>query len=131
MTDPATYTISELTKLYDISARSIRFYEEKGLISPQRTSGNQRRYTEKDRHRLKWIIRGKRFGYSLREVSRMLEMVDSKTNAIDQIKTTLAYGEQKLTDIESHIQELKIMRNEMIDLKEKLTIRLKQLTSRT
>ena len=114
--------------MYDISARSIRFYEAKGLITPQRTIGNQRRYTDRERRRLKWIMRGKRFGYSLREVSKMLEMVDSKTNAVDQIKMTLDYGEQKLADIENHIQELKLMQKEMIDLKEKLQYRLEKLT---
>ena len=60
-----TFSISELAQEFDISSRTIRFYEEKGLIAPRRTKGNQRRYTAKDRFRLKWIIRGKRFGYSL------------------------------------------------------------------
>ena len=123
-----TYTISDLTGMYDISARSIRFYEEKGLLSPQRTSGNQRRYTANDCQRLKWILRGKRFGYSLSEVSKMLEMVDSKTNAVDRIKMALEYGEQKLDDIENQIQELEIMQKEMKDLKEKLQLRLERLT---
>ena len=124
-----TYTISDLTKMFDISARSIRFYEEKGLINPRRTRGNQRRYSARDCRRLKWIMRGKRFGYSLNEIAKMLEMVDSKTNAVDQIKMTLEYGEQKLDDIENQITELKMMRDEMKDLRQKLLLRLAQLTA--
>ena len=122
-----TYTISDLTREFDISARSIRFYEEKGLIMPERTSGNQRRYSPSDRHRLKWILRGKRFGYSLEEISRMLGLVDAQVEAIEQIKTTLAYGEKKLKDIENHIEELQMMRQEMLGLKQKLIGRLAEL----
>jgi len=122
-----TFTISDLTREFDVSSRSIRFYEEKGLISPRRTKGNQRRYTVRDRARLRWILRGKRFGYSLHEISKILNMTDTKTGKIQQIKTTLAYGEKKLQDIEDHIQELKIMKIEMLRLKEKLLDRLSEL----
>jgi DNA-binding transcriptional MerR regulator len=122
-----TFSISDLTREFDISARSIRFYEEKGLISPQRTRGNQRRYTPSDRYRLKWILRGKRFGYSLDEISRMLGLVDAEAKAADQIRTILAYGEKKLKDIENHIEELHLMRSEILDLKDKLLKRLNEL----
>jgi DNA-binding transcriptional MerR regulator len=62
-----TYSISDISADLSITHRAIRFYEEKGLIQPHRTVGNQRRYTKKDRIRLKLILRGKRFGYSLDE----------------------------------------------------------------
>ena len=122
-----TYSISDLSREFNISARSIRFYEEKGLISPQRTPGNQRRYKPSDRYRLEWILRGKRFGYSLDDISRMLSLVDAKVEAADQIKITLAYGEKKLNEIENHIAELQLMRTEMLDLKNKLLKRLDEL----
>ncbi len=117
-------TISDLMREFDISARTIRFYEEKGLIMPTRTPGNQRRYTPTDRNRLKWILRGKRFGYSLEEIARMLNLVDAKTDAADQIRTTLKYGNAKLKDIENHIEELQCMREDLLTLKRKLTNRL-------
>ncbi len=126
----AVYSISDLAREFEISARSIRFYEEKGLIAPQRTVGNQRRYSLSDRYRLKWILRGKRFGYSLDEISRMLELIDSKTEAIDQIKVTIAYGEEKLQDIESHIEGLQKMRSEMLELKSRLLQRLTELEAK-
>jgi DNA-binding transcriptional MerR regulator len=65
----AIYSISDLSSEFGITNRSIRFYEEKGLIQPDRTTGNQRRYSPKDRVRLKLILRGKRFGYTLDEIA--------------------------------------------------------------
>jgi len=59
------YSISELARELDISPRTIRFYEEKRLISPKRNKANQRIYSKRDRARLKLILRGKRFGYAL------------------------------------------------------------------
>ena len=67
-----TYSISDLASEFNITRRSIRFYEEKGPILPVRTAGNQRRYNKKDRIRLQLILRGKRFGYSLDEIAKMI-----------------------------------------------------------
>ena len=126
-----TYTMADLTREFDISSRSIRFYEEKGLISPQRTTGNQRRYCNKDRFRLKWILKGKRFGYRLSEISEMLEMTETTVDKADQIRATLAFGEKKLRDIDERIEELNIMKMEMLTLKDKLMKRLSELEGRT
>jgi DNA-binding transcriptional MerR regulator len=121
--------MAHLTKEFGVSSRTIRFYEEKGLISPKRTKGNQRRYTTKERFRLKWILRGRRFGYSLHEISKILSMTETSAGEAQQIITTLEYGEKKLQDIENHIEELQIMRKEMLRLKEKLLHRLAELDS--
>jgi len=125
-----TYTMADLTHEFDISSRSIRFYEEKGLISPRRTKGNQRRYGAKDRFRLKWILRGKRFGYSLSEISEMLQLTETTKGKAHQIRATLAFGEKKLMDIDNRIDELNIMKMEMLALKDKLIKRLSELESR-
>jgi Na+-translocating ferredoxin:NAD+ oxidoreductase subunit B len=122
-----TYSISALANEFDISSRTIRFYEEKGLLSPLRTEGNQRRYTRQDRFRLKWILRGKRFGYRLDEIAKMVGMTDTHMDAAHQIRTVLSYGEKKILEITDHIQELKIMRNEMVALKQTLIQRLTTL----
>lgn len=124
-----TYTMADLTREFDVSSRSIRFYEEKGLISPQRTKGNQRRYCTEDRFRLKWILRGKRFGYSLSEISEMLELTETTEDKADQIRATLAFGEKKLQDIDNRIDELNIMKMEMLALKDKLERRLSEIES--
>ena len=63
------YTISELAEEFDISARTIRYYEEINLIHPNRTENGHRIYTRRDRARLRLILRGKRFGFSLEEIA--------------------------------------------------------------
>lgn len=126
MSDP-TYSISTLADEFDISSRTIRFYEEKGLLAPKRTKGNQRKFSRRDRFRLKWILRGKRFGYSLEEISHMLGMTDIHMDAAHQIRTTLSYGEKKITEITERIRELKIMRSDMIALRQALLQRLSTL----
>ncbi len=125
------YSISNLAKEFNISSRTIRFYEEKGLLTPIRTRGNQRRFSAQDRFRLKWILRGKRFGYSLDEISKMLGMTDTRMDVIHQIKTTLAYGEKKMREIDDQIKELVIMKKELQSLKGKLFHRLAELQQET
>lgn len=127
MDTEVTFSISELAQEFDISSRTIRFYEEKGLIAPRRTKGNQRRYTANDRFRLKWIIRGKRFGYSLAEIAKILGLTDMTGNAAEQIKMALAYGEIKLNEIDDRIAELKILQQDMLVVKEKLLKRLHEI----
>lgn len=122
-----TYSISELAAEFDISPRSIRFYEEKGLLSPQRTAGNQRIYGRRDRARLKLVLRGKRFGYSLDEIAEMIGMTDIEMDERDQIVASLAYGEKKLQDIKSRIQDLQLMEEDLLCVKRKLLRRLAEL----
>lgn len=121
-----TYTISELAKEFEISTRTIRYYEELGLLSPQRTSGNQRIFTKKDRARLKLIIRGKRLGFSLSEIKEMIEMYDV-AGETEQIRLTLRYGERKLKEIEEKIRELEMLREDLLAIREILLKRLKEL----
>ncbi|MEM2458161.1 MAG: MerR family DNA-binding transcriptional regulator, partial [Archaeoglobaceae archaeon] len=108
-----TYTISELAKEFEISTRTIRYYEELGLLSPQRTSGNQRIFTKKDRARLKLILRGKKLGFSLNEIKEMIEMYDV-AGETEQIKLTLKYGERKLKEIEEKIRDLEMLREDLL-----------------
>ncbi|MFN3383898.1 MAG: MerR family transcriptional regulator, partial [Archaeoglobaceae archaeon] len=112
-----TFTISELAKEFEISTRTIRYYEELGLLSPQRTSGNQRIFTRKDRARLKLILRGKRLGFSLSEIKEMIEMYDIAGES-EQIKLTLKYGEKKLKEIEEKIKELEMLKEDLLAIRE-------------
>src|SRR5437588_5761655 len=70
-----SFTIRELTKEFGISARTLRFYEEKGLIVPRR-NGQERLYSRRDRARLKYVLMGKAVGFSLEEVRQMLDLYD-------------------------------------------------------
>jgi len=122
-----TYTISALADEFDISTRSIRFYEEKNLISPQRTDGNQRFYTRRDRARLKLILRGKRFGYSLEEIAEIIGMTDIDIDEEDQIKKTLKFGKKRLDELRERIHELTLLEQDLTTFQEKIQSRLEEL----
>jgi DNA-binding transcriptional MerR regulator len=121
------FSVSELAAEFEISPRSIRFYEEKGLLSPKRTEGNHRIYDKRDRARLKLILRGKRFGYSLDEIAEMIGMTSAEKGEIDQIQASLEYGDKKLLEIRDRIDELQLMEQDLLALREKLLIRLSEL----
>ena len=123
------YTISDLAREFDISTRSIRFYEEKNLISPRRTEGNQRIYSRRDQVRLKLILRGKRFGYSLEEISEIIGLTDFDIDEVEQIRKTLAMGQKKITDVRERINDLKLLEEELVSFQAKMDSRLRELTT--
>jgi len=121
------YIISDLATEFDISSRTIRFYEEKGLIFPQRTKGNQRIYGRRDRARLKLILRGKRIGYSLDEIAEMIGMTDLNMSEVEQIEKNLDYAKKKLAEIRDRIKDLELLEEDLLSVKAKLDKRLDQL----
>ena len=110
---PTTFTISELSKEFAITTRSIRFYEDQGLLTPQR-DGQKRIYTAHDRTWLKLILRGKRLGLTLAEISQILDLYDSSSTNNDQqlfvfiekIKIRQAALMQQMEDIKALQDEL-------------------------
>lgn len=127
MNDETTWTISRLASEFDISTRTIRFYEEKGLLAPTRTSGGHRYYTRRDRSRLKLILRGKRFGYTLEDIADMIGLATDDIDEQEQIRRTFRYAEKSLGTIRQQIEELKIFESEILEMQEKLNTRLKML----
>ncbi|WP_231759233.1 MerR family transcriptional regulator [Microbulbifer elongatus] len=83
-----SYSISELAQEFGITTRTIRFYEDKGLISPERR-GQTRVYTPEDRVRLKLILRGKRLGFSLDESREIIDMYDPTHGNVEQLNRLL------------------------------------------
>jgi DNA-binding transcriptional MerR regulator len=83
-----THTISELAKEFGITTRTIRFYEEKGLIQPVR-EGQKRLYSNADRVRIKLILRGKRIGMTLQECVDFIDMYDPEHNNADQLHSLI------------------------------------------
>ena len=85
--DPAQeqFSISELSQEFDVTTRAIRFYEDEGLLEPQR-QGRQRVYSGRDRVRLKLILRGKRLGFSLSEIGDIIDMYDSEPGEVGQLQ---------------------------------------------
>jgi DNA-binding transcriptional MerR regulator len=125
-----TYTISELADELEISPSSIRFYEEKGLINPQRTAGNQRVYLKKHRARLKMILRGKRFGFSLDEIGEMIGMENMQMEEIDQIDRSQMFFDKKIEEVRNRRAELDFMEKDLLSFKQKLDRRRKELETR-
>ncbi len=124
------FSISQLAEQLEISTPTIRFYEQRGLISPARTPGNQRIYSAKDRARLRLILRGKRFGFSLDEIAEMIGMADVDMDEVDQIEKTLAFGERKLDEIAVRKKELDILEKDLSAIESRLRTRLEELKRR-
>ncbi len=106
------YTISELAREFDITTRTIRFYEDEGLLQPGR-NGRQRIYARRDYIRLKLILRGKRLGLSLSEISDIIELYDSDqgetgqlASFLDSIRERRTVLKQQRTDIDATLREL-------------------------
>ena len=102
--------------MFDISSRTIRYYEEVGLIqSEERELPNQQRtFTDKQRRRLKLILRGKRLGFSLNEIKEMVDLFENNPTGEEEMKRILSYTNQKLQDIEEKIQELQTTKAEIL-----------------
>jgi DNA-binding transcriptional MerR regulator len=111
-----TYTISDLAKEFDLTTRAMRFYEDMGLLQPQRTGpgGRNRVYTARDRTRLKLTLRAKRLGLSLTEAKEIIDMYDSPRDTGPQLKkflTVLAQHrrqlEDQMADLQAQLDEVK------------------------
>jgi DNA-binding transcriptional MerR regulator len=121
------YSISELAKQFNISTRTIRYYEEVGLLHPPRSEGGQRFFTRKEQTRLKLIFRGKRYGFTLDEIHNMLQLFDLDPSGRKQLLKTIEYGKEKIGEVSERIQDLMAMRGEMETLIEEFEKRLTEV----
>ncbi len=108
----ATYSISELAREFDITTRSIRFYEDQGLLKPKRR-GQTRIYSLQDRVRLKLILRGKRLGFSLAETGRLFELYDADRSSQTQLLTMLDLIDEKKRDLQQQMDDIKVIMMEL------------------
>jgi len=99
------FTIRDLTKEFAVSARTLRFYEEKGLLAPRR-NGEQRRYSRRDRARLRYVLMGKRVGFSLEEVREMLDLYDVGDRQRTQLQVALAKFQERSARLEEQRAEI-------------------------
>ena len=128
MTDPPdeageerTFTISGLADTFQVTPRTIRFYEDQGLLSPKR-DGLNRVYSHRDRARLTLICRGKRLGFSLAEIKDFLDLYDVDDRQIEQMRFALAHGRERiaslevqLVDVQQTLSELRALENQIIE----------------
>lgn len=122
-----TYTISELAHELGINTSAIRYYEQKGLINPGRTAGNQRVYTARDRARLKLILRGKRFNATLDQIKEMIGMADRDMTETKQIEKSLWYIDRRMEEIVKQKMELALFESDLLALRRKLVRRKREL----
>ena len=119
-----TYGIGDLAREFDVTTRTIRFYEDKGLIAPAR-QGLRRVYSGRDRVRLKLIMRGKRLGFSLEEVREMIDLYDEDKTEVAQLMLFVKKIEERQVnlarqrkDIAATLDELEARRKQCLELLE-------------
>ena len=100
-------TIREMCDAFDVTPRTLRFYESKELLFPIR-EGTRRLFTNKDRARLKLILRGKRFGISLEDIRQILDLYDRSNRNIPQVTRAVEVGKERLAGMERQREELGI-----------------------
>jgi DNA-binding transcriptional MerR regulator len=113
--NPITFSIGELAREFDITTRSIRFYEDQGLILPNR-KGQTRIYNQRDRVRLRLILRGKRLGFSLAETGRLFELYDADTSSATQLIQIMELIYNKKNDLNQQLEDIKAVLIELTGL---------------
>ena len=110
--DRDAFAISDLCAEFSVTPRALRFYEDEGLISPERR-GTARIYSHRDRARLAWILRGKRVGFSLAEIKEMIDLYDigdgrkvQRQVTLERCRDRIRLLEDQKRDIDAHIAEL-------------------------
>lgn len=125
MADERLFSISELASMFDISSRTIRYYEEVGLLSSvsRESLTKQRSYTNNERRRLKLILRGKKLGFSLQEIKEMVELYESNPEGEEEKNRIIEFADRKLEELEEQILQLEMLKGEILAHKEKYTIK--------
>ena len=105
-------TIREMCDAYDVTARTLRFYEAKELLFPVR-EGQKRLFTKRDQARLKLILRGKRFGFSLEDIRQLLDLYDMENGEHRQLEASVQMAEQRVDEMEAQRAELAVAITEL------------------
>ncbi len=108
------YTISELANAFDTTQRTVRFYEEKGILSPSRDSHGKRIYSKKDRIRLQLSLRGRRLGWSLDDICQIIHMYDTK-------------GQGEVAQLQAAIERMRKTRETLLDQRNDIDMALSEL----
>ncbi|MDR0202570.1 MAG: MerR family DNA-binding transcriptional regulator [Delftia acidovorans] len=126
---PTTYTISDLAKEFDLTTRAIRFYEDMGLLEPERAGpgGRNRVYSPRDRTRLRLTLRAKRLGLSLNEAKEIIDLYDSPRDTGAQLRKFLEVLaahrrqlEDRLADLQANLAEVRDQESEARTLLKRL-----------
>jgi len=120
-----TYSISDLGRELDITTRAIRFYEEQGLLAPERR-GQERVYSARDKVSLKLILRGKRIGFSLAECRELIELYDPSSGNQKQLNSMLGKIAERRQQLEQQLLDIQQMQLELDTAEERCTQALEQ-----
>lgn len=110
-----TFSIVDLAREFDVTTRTIRFYEEHGLLAPMRR-GSRRIYAPRDRTRLKLIMRGKRLGFSLAEIKEIIELYDARGGAERQLRLFIAKIGERRASLERQRADIAQTLDELADV---------------
>ena len=120
-----TYTISQLAAEFGLTPRSIRFYEDQGLLSPAR-DGQARIYSRKDRARLILISRGKRMGFSIAEIKEFLQLYTADGRQVSQMRYLLHMGRVRRRALETQLRDLQLTLSELSQMEAETIARLRR-----
>ena len=123
----AFYSIRDLTKEFEMTPRTLRYYEEIGLLHPTYSESGRRKYSHKDRTRLYLIRRGKHLGFNLQEIKEMINLFTIDRTGEKQLIKTIEYGNQKIDELEQKINELTLLKKEIEKMKNKLERTLSEI----
>ncbi len=125
-----TYTISDLAKEFDITTRTIRFYEIEGLLMPTR-DGRNRLYSQRDHTRLKLILRGKRLGFSLEEIREMFALYDSAPGEQAQLTHILGKVESRKNLMKQQLEDIQLSLHELKEFENQCRLRLREMDKKS
>ena len=120
-----TYSISDLARELDITTRAIRFYEEQGLLAPERR-GQERIYSARDKVSLKLILRGKRIGFSLAECKELIELYDPAGGNRKQLETFMEKIAERRAQLQQHLLDIQQMQLELDTAEERCRAALEE-----
>jgi len=120
-----TYTIGELAAELGVTPRTLRFYEDEGLVSPAR-SGQNRIYSHRDRARLKLICRGKRLGFSIQEIKEFLDLYGADGAQVEQMRFFHTKVRDRITQLEQQLRDVQQTLGEMREIDRQIVDHLRQ-----
>ncbi|HYB08660.1 MAG TPA: MerR family DNA-binding transcriptional regulator [Alphaproteobacteria bacterium] len=118
--------ITELSREFDVTTRTIRFYEDEGLLAPERR-GQTRIYSARDRVRLRLILRGKRLGFSLLEIKEIIDLYDRAPGELGQLRHFLAKIEERRRQLRQQREDIEITLRELSTVEARCHERLAEL----
>jgi len=123
---PRYATITQVTREFDVTTRTLRFYEAEGMLTPLRR-GRSRLYSQRERTRLKLILRGKRLGLSLAEIREIIDMYDAEPGEEGQLSLLVAKIADRRAELRQKQRDIELTLDELDQVEERCRDRLKQL----